>query len=175
MVRNVCHTEGRAPALNESWWSNETSIGSGHSGLGGNRGKPSIPNDLAASTNPLLFSWLFASLCTVLLLLLYALLLRLCLSRLFPHPYRSTNHTVWFSSAFEKSEIIRVLDLHIIRNALIIFVRVSSIRWLNVIPVVASFASSFISVVFIVVDVHERTLLIVESIREILSIIQCTC
>ncbi|TGZ49154.1 hypothetical protein DBV15_09515 [Temnothorax longispinosus] len=31
MVRNVCHTL----ALNESWRSNETSIGSGHSGQGG--------------------------------------------------------------------------------------------------------------------------------------------
>lgn len=53
------------PALNESWWSNGTSIGSGHPELGGGRGKPSISNDLAASTN-LLFSWL-SSLCTVLL------------------------------------------------------------------------------------------------------------
>jgi len=27
------------PALNESWWSNETSIGSGHPGLGGGSGE----------------------------------------------------------------------------------------------------------------------------------------
>lgn len=79
-----------------------------------------------------------------------------------------SSHAVWLSSAFEKIEMIRVLDLRIIKNELNIYLLQSddltSLLFLH-----HSWYAVFI------VDVHGRTLLIVESIREVLLIIQYIC
>lgn len=155
-------------ALNESW-SNETSIGSGHSGQEGigetvDTERPcgiDQPSALLLAFRVYIhcfsvyYALLPSSLSFLLSFTLHPLLPSLFLSHThplsfslsrFPSPYWvSSSHAVWPPSVFEKVVMIHVLDLHVIENELNI-VKWSSlnirVRWFNftLLMHIASFA-----------------------------------
>lgn len=154
------------PALNESRGSNETSIGSGHPGgvrgEGGDRGKPSISNDLAASTNLPLFSWLFKSMYSA---SPFTLSYRLSLSLLLSLP---PSNAAWLFSLQPRKwddSCTRVLS---IGNELSICACHSNDFNIRVIASLAVCR-------FYVVDAHGRTLLIINQCGNFDPISQCIC
>lgn len=146
MVRNVCHTL----ALNESWRSNETSIGSGHSGQEGigQTVDTERPCGIDQPSALLLAFWVYIQCFSVYYaLLLSSLSLSLSFTFTLSHPlsfsfslslshthiyslslspspyWVPSSHAVWPPSAFKKVVVICVFDLRVIGNELSIHSR----------------------------------------------------